>query len=689
MGSRQSLGLRGICRKESWKGENMIETLYCEIEKNDTTDKLIRQVGEYAEETAQQVYIIKQPLGDKKKYDYKYDNAAVLLIPKHKIIILNYGQKCEEFDDFGDDFEEDLGHLSDRYEYKKILGRPREWKKLIERVEDFQKLDDIKSKLENYQIGVEEERKVDLLISLLIGSINDIEKVGIEYPETILDKVKHKIVLFDGMQSRFIYEPIEEAVIKIQGLAGTGKTELLLHKLRRNYVEDKESRIVFTCYNKVLAEDMKARIPQFFNFMKVDEQIEWWSRLWVFPSWGSQNAPLTGMYSYICKEYGLNFKRYSRTNSFEQVCLDAISQLEQKEEYRPCFDYVYIDESQDFPQAFFDLCGMVTKEQIFIAGDIFQNVFDVNIKPAVDCHYLLNKCYRTDPHTLMVAHSIGMGLYERPVVRWLEDDEWNACGYRVDRREGKIALKRERIRRFEDVVSTELQSVQIRSCDTYIEEIFNCIDEIKKNNSTVKAGDIAVVFLSNSKTNYTIADNLVYCLDKKYGWDSCQGYVTKSKMKDRVFISNVNNVKGLEFPFVICVCTEKITDSIKQRNSIYMILTRSFLNSYLIINSANSEFIECYSKAITSIQNQDFIVVSEPSEEEKAKQAEKIKIATNNRRGKSLEDIIDEVCKYHEDLSQKDINRLYSVIPNIIEEETEEEISSKTRGMIGVLLGDS
>ena len=68
---------------------------------------------------------------------------------------------------------------------------------------------------------------------------------------------------------------------------------MLLNKLREIYVGEKESKIVFTCHNKVLAQDMVYRIPQFFNFMKVEEQIEWNKRLWVFPSWGSQNMPNT------------------------------------------------------------------------------------------------------------------------------------------------------------------------------------------------------------------------------------------------------------------------------------------------------------------------------------------------------------------------------------------------------------
>lgn len=669
----------------------MDSLFYCDIEKNYKTEKLIEDFRQYSKSNFKQVFIIKKALGDSDKYEYSYDDAAIVLIPKHKIILVNYGQECDEFEDFYSDFTEDLGHLSDRYEYKKILGRPREWKQLVL----GHKLDESYSEnysdlWKSYEISrSNEERKVDLLISLLIGSINDIEKVGFTYPDTILDKVKQKIVLFDGMQSRFIYEQVNDKRVLIQGLAGTGKTELLLHKLRKNYVEKKDSRIAFTCFNKVLAEDMKNRIPQFFNFMKVDEQIEWWKRLWVFPSWGSQSLPLTGMYSYICVQYGLSFKRYSWINSFDKVCDDAIEQLKSKGEIVPCFDYVFIDESQDFSQSFFELCQLVTKEQVYIAGDIFQNIFDVNILPSVDCHYLLNKCYRTDPHTLMFAHSVGMGLFEQPVIRWLEDEEWNACGYNIDRNEKEISLCREKIRRFEDIEMENFHSVilKISNSDQYVEVIMECIDEIRQANPTVVPDDIAIVFLSNSKLNYSISDALLFHLSNRYDWDACQGYITKTKEKNKLFISNVNNIKGLEFPFVICVCTEKVSSSIQQRNSMYMILTRSFLNSYFVVNSQNDLFIQTYQKAIYTIENNNCIVVEEPSEEEKKLQSEKIKIAVNAK-GKSIEDIINEVIKEYEGLSKKHIDTLYSSIPNIIENETEEEIVSKVHGMIKVFLGN-
>ena len=663
---------------------------YSDIEKGSRIEGLITELANFSEVESKQVYIIKKALGTEDKYEYSYKESATVLVPKHKIIILNYGTPSEDFDDFFEDFLEDLGYLSDKFDYKKILGRPREWKKLIEsvnyndvigfRADDF---------LEDYKVSGEDERKIDLLISLLIGSINDVEKVGIEAPVTLLDKVKKKIVLFDGMQSRFIYENIDKEVITIQGLAGTGKTELLLHKLRETYVKKKESRIVFTCFNKVLAEDMKNRIARFFNFMKVEEQIEWENRLWVFSSWGSQSDSNSGLYSYICSKYRIDFKRYSYINTFERVCEIACEQIRLIENFEPCFDYIFIDESQDFSDSFFELCSLVASEKVYIAGDIFQNVFDTNMGDSVDCDYLLNKCYRTDPKTLMFAHSVGMGLYEKPVIRWLEDKEWEACGYDINRIKEKFLLRRTPIRRFEDIESVDVSSIYLKASnlDSFMDEIIACIDEIKQNNETVKPEDIAVVFLNNNKSNYALADRLIIEVNKKYNWKAYLGYVTKSKIKNQMFISNTNNIKGLEFPFVICVETSRITDNIQKRNSIYMILTRSFLTSYFLVNSINEEFINVYSDAVSRITKDGYMELREPNQEEKDTQAEKIKIAALTRK-KSVEDIINEICLKYPKLSKKHIATLYNTIPSIIESETEEEVSKKTIGMIKVFLGE-
>jgi len=283
---------------------------YCDINENDITNEFIQPLKDYSICNSKQVYILEKALGVKKEYEYSMNNIAIILIPKHPVVILNYGEKNDDiFEDYRLDFIEDLGHLSDKYDYSKILGRPRKWSEdLIEKINlsDFN-INHYISK----EIELDKQRRIDLLISLLIGSINSIEKVGINDPVTLLDKVKQKIILFDGKQSRFIYQTYEKDCVTIQGMAGTGKTELLLHKLKDIYAKDKNSVIAFTCYNKVLANDMKSRIPKFFNFMKVDEQIDWENRLHVFSSWGSFNRPQTGMYSYICNKYNLTFSTYS------------------------------------------------------------------------------------------------------------------------------------------------------------------------------------------------------------------------------------------------------------------------------------------------------------------------------------------------------------------------------------------
>jgi len=119
---------------------------------------------------------------------------------------------------------------------------------------------------------------------LLTGSINDIDRVKADLPKSLLDKIKRKILLFDADQTRFIYQKLDQSIVRIQGLSGTGKTELLLHKLRDIYVNSPKSRIVFTCHNRILADNLERRIPDFFNFMKVEEQIAWKDRLWCISS---------------------------------------------------------------------------------------------------------------------------------------------------------------------------------------------------------------------------------------------------------------------------------------------------------------------------------------------------------------------------------------------------------------------
>lgn len=86
------------------------------------------------------------------------------------------------------------------------------------------------------------------------------------------------------------------------------------------------------------------------------------------------------------------------------------------------------------------MCKKATKYCLYIAGDIFQNVFEREPISEVNPDFLLNKCYRTDPKTLMCAHAIGMGVFSGPdqYLRWLDDKDWEACGYGIDKEHGGL-----------------------------------------------------------------------------------------------------------------------------------------------------------------------------------------------------------------------------------------------------------
>lgn len=598
----------------------MIENMtYVHVAANDVNYSILDQISDFATSNpTKQLYILNTPLGEK-KYNYSYkDNVIVILSPKHKIMFIDLRQNQTEFDIYFDDFIEDTNTISDKYNYKNYIGRPRVWRDKytckIAYSSSFQIEDAFQT---SFLSSPDDQRFADLLISLLIGSINDIERIGISAPETTLDRVKKNIVLFDGDQTRFIYQDFKKKIVSIQGLSGTGKTELLLHKLKDLYTSDNNSTIFFTCHNIALARSLKERVPHFFNFMKVEKQIEWDQRLWVSHAWGSGGNPNSGLYSYLCNFYEVPFMRYSYVVKYEQIfkqILDKVNTIDEVD-FSYAFDYILVDERQDFPEVFFELCAKVARYGLYIAGDIFQDIYE-NVKDSeLEVDVMLNRCYRTDPKTLMFAHGIGLGLFEEKKLNWFSDDFWNKIGYQIKRLpEREVHLRRSPIRRFEDIQSEHIDSVVIGN-STLNTEVISIIKHIQENHKGVCPDDIAIILLDDNRTNmYSYIDTLSIKIQAEVGWSVNRGYETKNKVKNSIYISNPNNVKGLEFPFVICI-TAQIRSSYKERSILYTMLTRSFIQSYLLVQ--NQEGLEQFREGLKYINKHGFIKTVEPSDSEK------------------------------------------------------------------------
>ncbi|MGB1205483.1 MAG: DEAD/DEAH box helicase [Chitinophagales bacterium] len=597
---------------------------YSHIEENELNINWIKKIKTYSlENPEKQIYLISAPLGEKYSYSYE-EHVLVILSPKHKIIFIDLKNENEAFEEYYDDFIEDLSYISDKYNYKEHIGRPRRWKKNITIKETLSKISTIDELFDKHILSQQDYRKAELLISLLLGSINDIEKIGATEPDTILDKVKRNIVLFDGEQTRFIYQKFNKKTVSIQGLSGTGKTELLLHKLKELYLTEDNAKIFFTCHNIALANTLKARIPAFFNFMKVEKQIEWNTKLWVNRAWGSQKDKNSGLYSYISNFYDFTFLRYSSSTNYNVIFTKALEHINSidNSNFEFAFDYILIDERQDFPKIFFELCKKITKKKVFIAGDIFQDIFENTMETELEVDIILNRCYRTDPRTLMFAHSIGLGLFEKKKLNWFEDQYWNAIGYNLKRiGSNEVELSREPVRRFEDLNIEYFESTVIEK-STRVSEVLNILKRIQANHSTVQPEDIAIIILDSHQQIYKYIDNLCYSILNQLGWKINRAIETKSKESNSIYITNSNNVKGLEFPFVICI-TGGIKKTYRYRNILYTMLTRSFIQSYLLVQTDKN--LDVLEEGLQKINQERMIRTIEPSQSEK--EAIKNKIA--------------------------------------------------------------
>ena len=600
----------------------MSNYFYTNVETNDQNRHIFAGIKEYANKNKLQAYVLSAPLTDS-KYDYSYQNGFIYLSSKMKITFFTCeGLESDDFQDYVEDVIQDVYSISDTYDYKKVLGRPRDWRQALTICYAYDEDTNVKLLLDDLRLDdKKQQRRLDLLISLFIGSINKVTKDTLNEAKNLLEEVKNKIQLFDGDQTRFIYDQkrIKGKRITIQGLSGTGKTELLLHKLKDLYTKDDGSRICFTCHNVILADSIRNRIPEFFDFMKVQQQIQWESRLWCVNAWGKYNDVNSGTYRYICTYYHLPFRSFSEM-SFDSACEEAYERINSipKQSFSHVFTYMFIDESQDFTESFFKLCELVTEKNIFIAGDIFQNIFEDHKAQTIRPHYLLSKCYRTDPKTLMFAHALGMGLFEKKKVWWINKEEWEKCGYRVKEKLGKYELTREPIKRFEDVDDGNFPSLKIYTPDNLATSVVSLIKNIRKEYTTLTSDDVGIILLDAAKYIYELAEEIETLVENQFGWQVNFAYDNKKKIPGTLFISNRNNVKGLEFPFVICI-TRCINGSYTYRNTVYTMLTRSFLRSYLLVqNGDNSGLTQEILDGAKEIMETKKMVVSVPSEEEQS-----------------------------------------------------------------------
>ena len=222
-------------------------------------------------------------------------------------------------------------------------------------------------------------------------------------------------------------------------------------------------------------------------------------------------------------------------------------------------------------------------------------------------------------------------------MNWFEKDGWENLGYKTDYSEkGYLKLTRLPIKRFEEIEAE--QSVQIIN-DTRIGKVVEIIRMLKEQNPTMMPGDLAIILLDDNKDIYNYIDQLCIKINNVFGYKISRGYESKSAKEDAVYITNPNNVKGLEFPFVICI-TQRIQNTYRYRNSLYTMLTRSFLQSYLLVTS--KEGLDIQNQGLAYINKYRSVRTTIPNEEQR-KNIQQTVLELQTEQNESYQDFLEAV----------------------------------------------
>lgn len=261
---------------------------------------------------------------------------------------------------------------------------------------------------------------------------------------TLADKLEEAITLFDQQQKHGMMGRVTGPQ-RIRGLAGSGKTVVLAMKAAQAHLQNPEAKIVYTFYTKSLYQHVKRLITRFYR--QFDDRDPDWDNLHIVHGWGGSSTP--GLYSFACEKHGVDALTFQQTalavgDRFDFACSDLLS----KASIQPYYDYIFVDEGQDFPMSFVRLCHAFAKGGKFVlAYDDLQTIFqaispdsgsifgtDSKGRPRATFEedVVLHKCYRNPREILLIAHALGFGVYGKRIVQMLESKEhWEDIGYLV------------------------------------------------------------------------------------------------------------------------------------------------------------------------------------------------------------------------------------------------------------------
>ncbi|MDP0520287.1 ATP-binding domain-containing protein [Serratia marcescens] len=312
---------------------------------------------------------------------------------------------------------------------------------------------------------------------------------------SVLKKLDNMLSVLDPCQLRAVLENID-GVQRIRGLAGSGKTIVLARKVAHIHSQKPDWKIAVTFNSRSLKEQFKNLIEAFSDEDGID-----WKKIDIIHAWGGTSTK--GLYYEACLAHNIPYHdltgsksiRKPDEESFQAVCRDF---LENKTKDIKLYDFILVDEAQDFSSEFLQICYSLLDEnkRLVYAYDELQSLSDrsmpspediwgadENGKPIVtfqskEQDVTLDICYRNPGVILSSAHALGFGIYHNPMIQMFDyEGLWEEIGYEV--LDGKLAEGSRVV-----LSRTQKSSPSLLSGHNSIDEIINFVSfENKKTQS--------------------------------------------------------------------------------------------------------------------------------------------------------------------------------------------------------------
>lgn len=492
----------------------------------------------------------------------------------------------------------------------------------------------------------------------------------------IVERSNREAVL-DSEQFKFIYnENYSDCNIRVRGLAGCGKTILLAKKMAFLHFKDNQKKMAYVFYTKSLKQSIDAFFVQFYRQFNKSPDENTVKNIHIMHGWGTRQYP--GLYSRLCKTIGIENSPFTDDTSFENLCNDMIKYIEENNlrDKVELYDYIFIDEAQDFGINFFKLAKMCLKPtgKLIYAYDELQVLNDIksgvpskeDIFGADKCEDIdLSDCYRTPLEILVTAHALGLGIYhfndknQQEMINVVQDNTvWNAIGY-INRKDPIRGGKEVSFYRKQIIDNPLLgEAVQCNIYQNFAEQCQFIITEITRliNNEDVRPEDILIIDLDSRSLNDDYSTFMFYLdeyLKKNDMIDSNKkrafevsiinkesGYSFKEK--DKAAYTTIFRAKGNEANIVFIINANN-NDAILtyNRNRIFTAMTRAKFKVYIC---GAGKLMKDIINEIDLVKQHNFCLdFIYPTQEEIRKH--KHRIYQENRLTKTVDDLFRELDK--------------------------------------------